>query len=177
MRVAVLDPHVARRVVLSLAPQDCMAKAFEREIAFADPPHPAARDAGEGGAAGQSEARTMAATAVASRPSCGSLTASISATAPKQAGSVDPPPRLQAEKKARAVFVPGEAGKLPYSTVTCVFTELAMKQISCASWCRRARACLSGALPAHSIFGLRVTLVIACRPGATSSNTPSAWSS
>jgi hypothetical protein len=75
------------------------------------------------------------------------------------------------------VLAPSEDGSRPYSTVTCVFTELAMKQISWASWCRRSSSAFEGAAPAHSIFGRSFTLVTASRPGAISAVVPSAWSS
>jgi hypothetical protein len=64
-----------------------------------------------------------------------------------------------------------------YSTVTCVLTELAMKQISWASWCRRSSASFCGAAPAHSIVGCSFTLVTANLLGAISSVVPSARSS
>ena len=57
-----------------------------------------------------------------------------------------------------------------YSTVTCVFTEFAMKQISWAWRCRRSSSSLVGGAPAHSIFGRSLTLVTASRPGAMSSD-------
>ena len=68
----------------------------------------------------------------------------------------------------------GRIATNPYSTVTSVFTELAMKQISCAPWCSRSSSAFGGAAPAHSIFGLSFTLVTATRPGAISSVVPSA---
>ena len=41
----------------------------------------------------------------------------------------------------------------PQATVIRVFTELAMKQASCASWCICSSFVGSGASPVHSIFG------------------------
>ena len=40
-----------------------------------------------------------------------------------------------------------------YSTATCVFTEFAMKQISCAGWCRRSSSAFGGAGPPTRFSG------------------------
>ena len=87
-----------------------------------------------------------------------------STTASARGADPDPPPQGGGDAQRAAA----------YSTVTCVFTEFAMKQISWASWCRRSSASFCGAAPAHSIFGRSFTLVTASRPGAMSSVVPSA---
>ena len=69
-----------------------------------------------------------------------------------------------------------EAAAFYCSIVTTVRTLLAMKQASCAWWWSSATFSREGGSPPQSTVGRRVTRVIAMRPSAPFSSTPSASS-